>query len=663
MYASTSDQFIENSNLIQAPKRENLSKTARDILYVNQGGTFGKWDGDIVPYMWEPMDCLQLRAYSAVIFVGPARTSKTVSLVDGWAMHTIANDPADMLIVQTSQEKASEFSKKRLTPAIHACPETSAALSPRSYDNNVHDKILKAGNYLKIGWPSKNVFASSDWKRVLLTDYDRMPQNVGGEGSPFMLAGKRTQTFMSSGMVLAESSPGFEITDPNFRLEHNHEAPPTEGILHLYNLGDRRLFYWQCTDCREWFEPDFDLLVWDKEEPDPSKASEKVTLACPHCGVEHEEKKKLHFNLKGRWLRQGEYLDKNGQVHGEPRITRYASFWQKGPTATFQTWNELVYKYKAALIEYERTGSIQSLKTTINTDQGKPFTPPRTMSCTAGDLADRASNYGLKVVPEWVRFLTAAIDIQAGKRSGFEVQVIGWGVDLEHIVLDRFAINKSNRLDDDGKRLQVAPGSYVEDWELITEKVLKRTYPLEDDSGRHMAILKVACDSGGEAGVTTKAYEYYRNLRKQKLHRRFMLVKGASQFNATLIRLTYPSPSKQKIKRGKKINMRGDIPLYMLNTHQIKDGVINDLLREFPGPRFVHFPDWLPESFYDELTYEVRDSAGRWEKPGNGANEAFDLMVYNWAIIYSRKLENMNWENPLPFALPWDQNPLVFNPN
>lgn len=658
MYASSENINKELSSLTQPPSREKLSKTARDILYVNQGGTFGKWDGDIVPYMWEPMDSLQLRSYSAVIFVGPARTSKTVSLVDGWAMHTIANDPADMLIVQISQEKASEFSKKRLTPAIHSCPTTEAALSPRAYDNNVHDKILKAGNYLKIGWPSKNIFASSDWKRVLLTDYDRMEQNVGGEGSPFLLAGKRTQTFMSSGMVLAESSPGFEITDPNYRLEHKHEAPPTEGILSLYNQGDRRLFYWQCTDCREWFEPDFDLLVWDQEEPDPSKASEKVTIACPHCGVEHDEKKKPQFNLKGRWLRQGEYLDKNGKVQGEPRKARFASFWQKGPTATFQTWNELVYKYKAALVEYERTGSFQSLKTTINTDQGKPFTPPRAMSCSAGELADRSSDYGIRVVPKWVRFLTAAIDIQGGKRARFEVQVIGWGVDLEHIVLDRFAITESSIRENE----PISPASYIEDWESVTEQVIKKSYPLADGSGRHMTILKVACDSGGEAGVTTKAYEYYRNLKKQRLHRRFMLVKGASQFNATLIRQTYPSPGKQRKKGARKVTTRGDVPLFMLNTHQIKDGVINDLQREFPGPRFVHFPQWLPESFYDELTYETRDSAGRWEKPGNGANEAFDLMVYNWAIIYSRKLENMNWEKPLPFALPWDQNPQVFKP-
>ncbi len=42
----------------------------------------------------------------------------------------------------------------------------------------------------------------------------------------------------------------------------------------------------------------------------------------------------------------------------------------------------------------------------------------------------------------------------------------------------------------------------------------------------------------------------------------------------------------------------------------------------------MHFPDWLGSWFYDELTYEERSSDGKWSKPGRGANEAFDLMVY-----------------------------------
>lgn len=57
------------------------------------------------------------------------------------------------------------------------------------------------GSFLKIGWPSITVFSSSDYRRVALTDYDRFPENVDGEGDAFTLASKRTTTFMSSGMT------------------------------------------------------------------------------------------------------------------------------------------------------------------------------------------------------------------------------------------------------------------------------------------------------------------------------------------------------------------------------------------------------------------------------------------------------------------------------
>ena len=68
---------------------------------------------------------------------------------------------------------------------------------------------------------------------------------------------------------------------------------------------------------------------------------------------------------------------------------------------------------------------------------------------------------------------------------------------------------------------------------------------------------------------------------------------------------------------------------------QLKDRVTNSLKRETPGPNYVHFPRWLGEWFYDELTYEERGADGKWRKPGKGANEAFDLMVYCDAITIS----------------------------
>ncbi len=672
-YASAVRVRRNVAEIIKPPNREPLSESARRLLYVEMGNAMVPWDGDLVPYMHEPMDCLKSRRYTSVIFAGPARTSKSVSLVDAWVMDTIVNDPADFLLVQISQGKAAEHSRKRLERGFDACAEVRDCLSPRSHDNNIHDKRFKAGNFLHIGWPSKNTFASSTWKRVAITDYDRIPLNVGGDGSTYFQASKRTQSFMSSGMTLAESSPGFYVTDPTHRVSSPHEAPPTHGILSLYNLGDRRLLYWQCPECGEWLEPDFHLLKWDTEISDPALASKEVLMACPHCGSLLEENRRLErgrslkyvLNKGGVWVPQGCSVDPNGQLIGEPRETRIASFWQKGPTAAFQTWNELVYKYLAGLATFEATGELNDLQTTVNTDQGRPFVPPRDQDRTSHELMVRRTDLGVKEVPEWVRFLTAAIDVQGGKNARFEVMVIGWGVELECTVIDRFTIQKSKRQhpDDPDKFVRVSPATHVEDWELITTKVIQKTYPLADDSGRYMPIMLTACDSGGEGkkggetSVTDTAYAYYRKLKTDGFARRFMLIKGRSGQGGKetpVIDKSYPDNTKRSDRKARAV---GDVPVWLLLTDRIKDTVANALAREEPGRRYIHFPDWLPESFFDELTIEERGPDGKWKKPSSNArNEAFDLFVYNWAAIYERKADRINWENPPLWAVPIDES-------
>lgn len=655
------------ATILKPPNREPLSESARHLLYVEMGNAMVPWDGDLVPYMHEPMDCLKSRRYTSVIFAGPARTSKSVSLIDAWVMDSIVNDPADFLLVQISQSKAAEHSRKRLDRGFDASPEVKACLSPRSHDNNIHDKRFKAGNFLHVGWPSKNTFASSTWKRVAITDYDRIPLNVGGDGSTYFQASKRTQSFMSSGMTLVESSPGFYVTDPTHRVRSKHEAPPTNGVLSLYNLGDRRLFYWQCPECGEWFEPDFNLLKWDKEQKDPALASKEVFLVCPHNGCLLKENQRLHkgkslkwsLNKTGLWVPQGCQLDQNGTLSGTPRETRIASFWQKGPTAAFQTWNELVYKYLAALSTYEATGELNDLQTTVNTDQGLPFVAPKDLERSSNELMARREDLGSKEVPMWVRFLTASIDVQAGKNARFEVLVLGCGVDLECVVIDRFKIEKSKREnpDDPSKFVRVKPSAYLEDWDLITRKVIQKSYPIADDSGRYMPIMITACDSGGADGVTDFAYQYYRKLKSEGFSRRFILVKGrgkSSGKKTPVVEKSYPDNTGRS---DRKAQARGDIPLLLLHTDRIKDTVANALGRDETGQRYVHFPDWLPELFFDELTVETRDSNGHWEKPNSNArNESLDLFVYCWGALYERKADKINWDNPPLWAVPIDES-------
>lgn len=69
------------------------------------------WDDSLTPYIIEPMNCLADRRYDSVIFVGPARTGKSLGLIDGWIVYVIVCDPADFLLIQMTEEKAREHSK------------------------------------------------------------------------------------------------------------------------------------------------------------------------------------------------------------------------------------------------------------------------------------------------------------------------------------------------------------------------------------------------------------------------------------------------------------------------------------------------------------------------------------------------------------------------
>lgn len=224
--------------LIRAPRRIPVAEAVAEYMRVpTSGGNSVPWDPLVAPYMTEAMNCLASRSYDAVIFVGPSRTGKTIALIDGWVIYNIVCDPSDMLLVQMTQDKAQEHSKKRLARTFRCSPEVRMCLSPRSNDNNVHDKYFLSGSFLKIGWPSVNVMSSSDFKCVALTDYDRFPEDIDGEGDGFSLASKRTTTFMSAGMTLAESSPGRDIRDPRWRPSTPHEAPPRRVFFPCITAG------------------------------------------------------------------------------------------------------------------------------------------------------------------------------------------------------------------------------------------------------------------------------------------------------------------------------------------------------------------------------------------------------------------------------------------
>ena len=264
------------AEILRPPRRIPVADAAARYLHIHRpGGDGGLWNPGLAPYMVEPMNRLADRTVEAVIFVGPARTGKTAALVLGWLTYAVCCDPGDFLLLNTSEATARDFSKDDIARAHRHSPDLKARLSPYASDDNVFDKQYRHGMRLLIGWPSINQLSGRTLRYVAITDYDRMNDNIDGEGDPFTLASKRVPTFLSGGRVCVESSPGWLIDDPKWQYHDPHEGPPCKGIFALYNQGDRRRWYWPCPECGAWFTaaPSPDAFI---------EVEGHTCLICPH---------------------------------------------------------------------------------------------------------------------------------------------------------------------------------------------------------------------------------------------------------------------------------------------------------------------------------------------------------------------------------------------
>lgn len=679
LFDSIERMIVAAAEAVRPPERLTVAEAAVKYRFVNNPGSYvGQWDNDIAPYLVEPMELMTSTAFTGGVFVGPAQCGKTELFIN-WLTHTVICDPADMMLIQTSQTTARDFSMRRVDRLHRHSRDVGSRVIVSRTTDNVFDKRYISGMILTLSYPSINELSGRPVPRLWLTDYDRMSQDVDGEGSPFDLARKRATTFRSNGMTYAESSPGFEVEDVRWIRKSPHEAPPTQGILALYNRGDRRRWYWRCVSCQYAFEPDFNLLNIPKSA-DPVDAAEATTLVCPTCGQIYEHSfnertgvpGKNQLNKQGRWLADGQVWRPSGIVEGVPARSDIFSHWLKGVAAAFTDWKTLALNYLKAKAEFERTGNQEALKTTVTTDQGNPYVPEGLAAeRTPEDLKGRAVELQQNEVPLGVLFLVATIDVQ---RHRFVVQVQGVGAGGDIWVLDRFDIIKSTRLDADGDRAWVAPGSYWEDWTLLIDLVIKRAYPLSDGSGRQMAIKIVLCDSGGAEGVTANAYEFWRFLRdgpasgeedkfpswSPNLHRRFFLLRGQPAVGAPRVALTYPDAERKDRKAG----ARGEIPVLSLNSNLLKDQLNGSLDRLEPGGGRIVFPRWLGDTFYKELCVEIRDPKKGWVNPRNYRNESWDLLAYCIAACIHLHVDMWDWGAVTEsWALPWDRNALVFRPD
>jgi phage terminase large subunit GpA-like protein len=620
----------------------------------------------VEPVPTRPVRCIRVDGPRSMFLagVGMVPTHNTVALVDAWMAHNVVNDPGDMAIFQMTQDKAREYSKQRIDRAIRNSPALYAMRSAQARDDNLHDKQFRNGMWVRLAWPTATNMASTSYRYVAGTDYDRWPDDIDGEGDGFTLMGKRTTTFLSRGMVVVESSPGRHIRDPSWRPSGPHEAPPVGGVLGIYNTSDRQRLYWKCPHCAGWFqaEPglglfrlpsDSELLEGIRDLNIDAFSHQFARVPCPHCGAIITPAHRERMNARATWLEEGLAIDDHDRISGDPRKSSVAGFWLGGVAATYVSWRQLIEKHLQALLDYSLSGSELKLMSTANTDQGVPYLERALAEAAEAGKREPPRSEGLQryVVPDWTRFVASSVDVQGGQNARFVVQTHAIGEYQEQALINRREIKWSRRPGQGDQFAPIDPARYPEDWDILTDEVVQATYRTSIE-GQELRTHMTFVDSGGEAGVTTMAYAWARRLRTLGLHRKARITKGHNQKAEWHIRETMVGGEQGK----------GDVPLLLLEPNKFKDLVDANLKRQEPGPGFYHFPPpqhpvknpsgWLTQAFFDELKAEVRGESGVWEKV-RARNEAFDLCyMIRAACMHVGADKRTFWASPPSWALP-----------
>lgn len=637
------------------PDRVSVADYAADRRWLaNEGGGYvGRWEHDQAPYLVEPMQCLTSLDWLTVAVLGPGQSGKT-SIAENWLLSSVANDPADMLWYMQTDDGLSAYVKSQIDPMIMAHDELKRSLGLRAVDDSIHFKRFRGMRLEFLSATYANLI-NKRAPRIVADEVDAYPDSLGDVK---VLLDIRRQTYGLESMLLALSH-----CDRARGLDPDKDW--TDGIASIYADSDRRLWYWPCPHCAGVSSPHplgrFVMEIhYDAKAPlDEIEAAAR--LLCPHCGALIEDAARRAMNRAGRWVGEGQTIDRDGTVSGALVRRRCAGFWIVGAMSPFMIGGigGLARARVKAERDYEASGEDQTLREVVVKKWGLPYTPPRQVGALdANVIADNADKrLELGKVPAGVRFLTAFVDVQGDR---FEILVRGWGVKAESWIVD-FGVVKAT------------PATSDADWDALLAR-LDRPYPLADGSGRVMAIRAAGFDSGGAPGVTLQAGDAWLRAKARDRIRLYGKIsgrdawsliptKGATAFAAARLAVTYPDT-----QRKGRLASHGTVPQLIFNPNLFKDDLAGQLAAAIGGAWSVHFPAALksvepPHAWFEQLVAERRSPLGRWDKEHAGVrNEALDLMVGTHAVARLHGVGRIDWDNPPPWAADWDANSMVVDP-
>jgi phage terminase large subunit GpA-like protein len=551
----------------------------------------GKWR--TLPYQVGIMDALDDPEIERVTVCKSARVGYT-QIVVAYVLKTMHHDPASMLIVQPTVEDAEGFSKDEIAPAIDRHDFLRGIVSEgksKSSSNTILAKSYHGRTLWMTGTNSGRGFRRIHAKIALLDEVDGFEASAGDDGDPVELAWRRTQEAKLGRKIVLGSTP---LLKGASRIERS------------YAQSDQRRFYVPCPHCDEWQPLEFggkDVdhgIKWDSGKP------ETAYYLCRKCHAAISEEKKP-------WMLATAERD-GWRAHAESKGHAGFHIWAGYSMSPNATWAHIASEW------LRLKGDPVTLKTFVNTWLGEAWEQKGRAPSTE-KLAARVEAFPAgvvegfaepqRMVPRDAVLLTSMTDVQMDR---IECGVEGWGLGEENWKLE----------------YQVFYGdpTAAPVWESLREFLMR---PRISERGMQVFLRSSCIDSGY---ASNNVYSFVRPIPVYKTpdgRTAYMwATKGVTGTGAVW-------PAKPTL------NTIGKCPLYTVKVDTAKDLVASRLETiETPGHGYTHFPNFLPENYFRQLTAEhcvdTRDKRGfpvrTWRlKEGHKRNEAFDVAVGNYAAL------------------------------
>lgn len=573
---------------------------------------------DVNPYMREILDCFSMNSpVREVNVLKGVQMTYTVSILESVVFYfmcylkiyptMMVTADAELVKMRIENNILPMLQLSGFSDIIQTADEKSKNKSGKTKD------LIQwkgGGSMIPIGAQNPNKMRASSVLLLLKDEIDGWPLKVGNDGDPDALTDARTSGYTNERKILRGSTP----------LEMS-----TSKIFKNYLLGDQRHYYVTCKYCG--YEQ---YLEWKGENDDGKRygitfdfennilVPESVRYLCKNCQGEY-------FNHDKTYL-----FDPDNGAHWEPTATPsnplirsyYLPAYYSPPG--FYSWNDCVRQFLRGFDPVKnKTIDINEHQTFVNNVKGWPFenyghklkfenvSAHRRLSYQLGEVPN---NYAKKYSGSEILFLICTVDVHD---KNLAVKVTGVCTDCRTYLIDYWRIE-----DDDCTDISSPCWIWLET--LIEDQIYTA------DNGRKYKIMSTFIDAGHATDTVKQFCDQYMYSKVYPIFGREKVSKESKMDQISVF----------KNKTSGKLGFNIKVDYY-------KDRLSHSLKRNWEEEQGLqskyHFnaPVDTTDEQLKELTCEIKrkkiggkaDGTFEWHRPGNKANELWDLTVYAHAGI------------------------------